>query len=65
MDEKKTCSHDERVMTRNELKEFLRIGNTTVQRLCHDKRFPAHRIGKRYFFLESEVIEYIRTHRIL
>jgi excisionase family DNA binding protein len=55
----------EKIMTRKELKEFLRIGNTTVQKLCHDKRFPAHKIGKRFFFLESEVVEYIKTHRTL
>lgn len=55
----------EKIMTRNELKEFLKVGNNTVQRLCHDRRFPAHKIGRRYFFLESEVVDYIKSHKNL
>lgn len=56
---------NEKIMTRNELKEFLKVGNNTVQRLCHDRRFPAHKIGRRYFFLESEVVDYIKSHKNL
>lgn len=53
----------DRVMTRRQLQKYLGIGNTTTQRLCEDRRFPVHRIGRRYIFLESEVVDYIRTHK--
>ncbi len=57
-------SFTEEVLTRKELASFLKVGYSTILALEKKRMIPCVKIGKRTFFLKSEVIKWLREHQL-
>lgn len=57
-----TAPTGERLLTRDEVQEYLRVGRDLFYALVKADRFPAprHLIGKQHRWLLSELEEYVR-----
>lgn len=60
--EKKSFENKEILKTKD-LKEMLGIGDTTVYKLMHSKGFPSIKIGRRFFVLKEDFMEWTRENR--
>jgi len=59
-----TSQWNEEVMTRSELAEFLHVGYTTILTLERKKAIPHVKIGKRTFFLKSDIIKWLKQNTV-
>lgn len=48
------------VLTAREMAEFLKISTLTLRKRVHAGDLPAHRMGRKWVFIKSEVLEWLR-----
>ena len=54
-------SKDERWMSLAEIAEHLVVSTDTVHRWLRNRNMPAHRVGRLWRFLRSEVDEWVKS----
>ena len=52
--------HGEQVLTTQEAAKLLRVSVLTLRKTIQERKLPAHRMGRKYMFLKSELIEWLR-----
>lgn len=51
----------DRILTINDVATFLKIPKSSVYKLIHEAGLPAHRVGKHFRLVQSEVKEWLRN----
>lgn len=54
---------EEKLLTRTEVQEILRVSQSKIYRLIREKRIPSIRVGKTYRIRRSDLDEYLETVR--
>src|SRR5712691_9618394 len=54
----------ERLMTSDEIAEYLRVDVVTIRRLVNRGELPAYRVGGEYRFTQSDLEDYLRRQRV-
>ena len=54
---------EEKLLTRTEVQEILRISQSKIYRLIREKRIPSIRVGKTYRIRWSDLDEYLETEK--
>lgn len=54
---------EEKLLTRTEVQEILRIGQSKMYRLIRNKKLPSIRVGKTYRIRRSDLDEYLETEK--
>jgi excisionase family DNA binding protein len=52
---------DERWLTVENICRYLNVSNETVYRWIEQRKMPAHRVGRRWMFKQSEVDDWVRS----
>ena len=52
---------EEKLLTRTEVQEILRISQSKIYRLIREKTIPSIRVGKTYRIRRSDLEEYLET----
>lgn len=52
---------EEKLLTRTEVQEILRVSQSKIYRLIREKRIPSIRVGKTYRIRRSDLEEYLET----
>lgn len=52
---------EEKLLTRTEVQEILRISQSKIYRLIREKKIPSIRVGKTYRIRRSDLDEYLET----
>lgn len=52
---------EEKLLTRTEVQEILRISQSKIYRLIREKKIPSIRVGKTYRIRRSDLDEYLGT----
>jgi excisionase family DNA binding protein len=50
------------ILTPKQVAEILQIGRTRAYELCHQRGFPARRIGKTFRIPKMALLEWLDTH---
>lgn len=50
----------EEILTTREAAQLLRISPITIRKLIRVDSLPAHRMGRKWVFLKSEVLEWVK-----
>ena len=50
---------DNKVLTITEVATFLRIPKSSVYKLIHEDRLPAHKVGKHFRLMQGEVQDWL------
>ena len=59
----RTSDKKDRLRTVDEAAEFLQLAKSTIYRLVSDRSIPFKKMGKRLYFLESQLFEWVRNSR--
>ena len=54
---------EEKLLTRTEVQEILRISHSKIYRLIREKKIPSIRVGKTYRIRRSDLDEYLETEK--
>lgn len=54
---------EEKLLTRTEVQEILRISQSKMYRLIRNKKLPSIRVGKTYRIRRSDLDEYLETEK--
>lgn len=54
---------EEKLLTRTEVQEILRISQSKIYRLIREKRIPSIQVGKTYRIRWSDLDEYLETEK--
>lgn len=49
------------VLTTRETAEFLKVSVLTLRKMLKAGRIPSHRMGRKYVFLRSEILEWVKS----
>jgi excisionase family DNA binding protein len=52
---------DERWLKVENICRYLNVSNETVYRWIEQRKMPAHRVGRRWMFKQSEVDDWVRS----
>lgn len=52
--------HEEEVWTSKEAAHFLKISVLTLRKALKSQDLPSHKLGRKYVFLRSEILEWLR-----
>jgi len=48
------------ILTTREAADFLKVSTLTLRRRIQDDSLPAHRMGRKWIFIKSELLEWLR-----
>jgi excisionase family DNA binding protein len=48
------------ILTAREAAEFLKISTLTLRKKIRQSHIPAHRMGRKWIFIKSEVMEWLK-----
>lgn len=51
----------EEVLTTKEAADFLKVSVLTLRKMTRNGNIPAHRMGRKYVFLRSEILEWVKS----
>ena len=54
----------ERLFDINEVAEFLGAKTSTIRKYVKDRLIPTHKLFGKLLFIESEILEWVKTHKI-
>jgi excisionase family DNA binding protein len=52
---------DERWLTVEDICRYLSVSNETIYKWIEQRNMPAHRVGRRWMFKQSEVDDWVRS----
>lgn len=52
---------DERWLTVEDICGYLNVSNETIYKWIEQRNMPAHRVGRRWMFKQSEVDDWVRS----
>ena len=52
-----------RLMIIDECSELIKLSKASIYRLVHERKIPFHKTGAKLYFLESELINWIKSGR--
>ncbi len=52
---------DERWLTVDDICRYLNVSNETIYKWIEQRKMPAHRVGRRWMFKQSEVDDWVRS----
>ncbi len=55
--------HDDRVLTIDELADYLRIAKSTLYKLAQERRLPAQKVGRHWRFRKMAIDEWLAEKR--
>lgn len=50
----------EEILTTKEAAEFLKVSALTLRRKIRQDSLPAHRVGRKWVFIKSEILDWVR-----
>ena len=50
----------EEILTTKEAAHFLKISTLTLRKMIREDKFPAHKIGRKWIFIKSELLEWVK-----
>ena len=53
-------SQQDEVMTLKETADFLKVSPLTIRKIMKEAKLPGHRMGRKWIFLRSEIIDWIK-----
>lgn len=48
------------ILTTKEAAQFLKVSALTLRRKIRQDSLPAHRVGRKWVFIKSEILEWLR-----
>jgi len=51
----------EEILTTKETAELLRVSPITLRKLIHKDSLPAHKMGRKWVFLKTEIFDWIKN----
>ena len=51
----------EEILTTKETAQLLRVSPITLRKLIRDDSLPAHKMGRKWVFLKSELLDWIKN----
>ncbi len=51
----------EEVLTTKQAAEFLKVSVLTVRKMHKTGRLPAHKMGRKWLFLRSEILDWVKS----
>ena len=51
----------EEILTTKETAEMLRVSTITLRKLVRDHELPGHKMGRKWVFLKSEIMSWIKN----
>ena len=51
----------EEILTTKETAELLRVSPITLRKFIRDDSLPAHKMGRKWVFLKTEILEWIKN----
>lgn len=48
------------ILTTKETAEFLRVSTITLRKFIKEDSLPAHKMGRKWIFLKSEILDWLR-----
>ena len=51
----------EEVLTTREAAQFLKVSELTVRKMIREGSLPAHRMGRKWAFLRSELVAWLKS----
>ena len=51
----------EEVLTTKEAAQMLKISQITIRKLIREAELPAHKMGRKWVFLKTEVLDWVRN----
>jgi excisionase family DNA binding protein len=49
------------ILTTREAADFLKVSPLTLRRRIHADSLPAHRMGRKWIFIKSELLDWLRS----
>jgi len=51
----------EEILTTKETAQLLRVSPMTIRKFIREASLPAHKMGRKWVFLKSEILDWIRN----
>ncbi len=52
--------NSEEILTTKETANLLRVSTITIRKLIRSDSLPAHRMGRKWVFLKSEILDWVK-----
>lgn len=49
------------ILTTREIAKLLRVSPITIRKLIREDSLPAHKMGRKYVYLRTEIMEWIKN----
>jgi excisionase family DNA binding protein len=56
----RSMSLEAEILTTKEAAKMLRVSQMTIRKLIKEDSLPAHKMGRKWIFLKSEVLDWIK-----